>query len=125
VLFRSIYSDGAAVTTRTFGIVNDIPVAADFDGDGKANMAVCRANGSLTWYIQQSSTGLTRTVVLGLATLNDKPVPADYDGDGVAEPATYRSSTGQWQILRSSSSITQSVGYGLPGDVAVAYPFNF
>jgi hypothetical protein len=52
-----------------FGLISDIPVAADYGGDGKTDVAVFRAG---TWYLLQSTAGFTG-VAFGLAT--DKPVP--------------------------------------------------
>ncbi len=53
----------------TFGFATDLPVPADYDGDGKADIAVFR-NG--IWYIQRSRDGFTG-VAFGEAT--DKPAP--------------------------------------------------
>jgi len=52
-----------------FGQTGDKPVPADYDGDGKADVAVFRDG---TWYLQRSTAGLTG-VSFGNPT--DKPVP--------------------------------------------------
>ncbi len=56
--------------------------AADFDGDGTADIAIFRPNTGL-WAIRGGD-----RVYFGSGT--DKPVPDDYDGDGTDEIAVYR-----------------------------------
>ena len=50
----------------------------DFDGDGKADIAVFRPSDG-TWYVVNSRTGVGSAVQLGIA--GDIPVPGDYNGD--------------------------------------------
>ncbi len=57
------------MTGMAFGFGTDLPVPADYDGDGKADIAVFR-NG--VWYIQRSGSGLTG-VTFGETT--DRPAP--------------------------------------------------
>ena len=88
------------------GMPGDVPVPADYDGDGKADPAVFRRTSPSTaqWFIDLSSSGMT-TVTFGAGSL-DQPVPADYDGDKKADIAVYRPSTGQWFIDGSRSGLT-------------------
>ena len=100
------------------GMPGDVPVPADYDGDGKADPAVFRRTSPSTaqWFIDLSSSGMT-TVTFGAGSL-DQPVPADYDGDKKADIAVYRPSTGQWFIDGSSSGV-RVLTFDPPGDLPV------
>jgi hypothetical protein len=94
---------------------------ADYDGDGKTDIAVYQpATG--VWFIINSSTGGVRTQQWGLQ--DDLPVPADYDGDGKTDLAVYRPSTGVWFIINSSTGGVRTQPWGLPSDQSFAAGFE-
>ena len=89
-----------------FGILGDVPVLHDYDGDRKADIAVYRDG---MWYVLRSSDGGVTTIGWG-GLAQDIPVPRDYDGDGKADIAVYRD--GMWYVLRSSDGGVTAVGWG-------------
>ena len=76
-------------SVRTWGQAGDIPVAADYDGDGRSRhrRSIVRRLGQ--WVgIDALTLGLVANVQWGLN--GDTPRPHDFDGDGVADPVVFR-----------------------------------
>ncbi|MCX7948685.1 MAG: VCBS repeat-containing protein, partial [Treponemataceae bacterium] len=112
-------SRSASVTiTLTTGSAVDL---FDYDGDGKTDMAIYRANTG-AWYILPSGGSSPNGMGWGGAP-TDKPVVGDFNGDGKTDLAIYRSSTGAWYIYPTGGGSPYGVGWGgdpndkpVPGD---------
>ena len=82
--------DKTAATARSmrysFGTSEDKPTVGDFDGDGKADIAVFRPSTG-AWYRVNSSDGSLFGELFGYGS--DIITPADYDGDGKSDLAVF------------------------------------
>jgi uncharacterized delta-60 repeat protein len=103
------------------------PTDFDFDGDGKADLAVYRPADE-HWYIQNSGSGNFSGTRWGLAS--DVSIPADYDGDGKTDIAVWRLAAGKtgneinYYIFQSSTGTLRFEQFGAEGHVPVKGDFD-
>ncbi len=112
-------SNGGNFATQ-FGTPTDKLVAADYTGDGKADIAFWRPSTG-EWFILRSEDSSFYAFPFGAS--GDIPAPADYDGDGKADAAVFRSSNSTWFIQNSGGGTTIKT-FGSVGDVPVVADYD-
>jgi uncharacterized delta-60 repeat protein len=108
---------------RQWGLLGDVSVGGDYDGDGVTDRAVFRPEDG-SWYFSPSTVYPYELRSVQWGTSGDKPVPADYDYDGITDIAIYRPSTGTWWIRRSSDNTYFSVQFGISSDTPLTGDYD-
>jgi len=107
---------GLTTRNRTSGI-EDVPVPADYDGDGVDDLAVWRPVDG-RWYVLTSKSGFypPKALICEWGLYGDIPVPADYDGDGRSDAAVFRPAENRWYIAQSKTGNLDIRDFGVAGD---------
>lgn len=126
--FFTAYSADNSFGYVQFGSTGDVPVSGDWDGDGKADLAVYRdgsmAGGQSYFFYRPSGTPGVNFRAIPWGTTGDKPLFGDFDGDGKLDPAVFRPSNANWYILRSLDNQLMQKAFGLASDIPVPADFD-
>ncbi len=102
------------MTTVNYGIGEDKPVVADYNGDHLANIAVFRPSTGWWYRTQDPSTNYGGQQ---FGALGDVPMTGDYDGDGKIDLSVYRNGT--WYILTTANPAVMAYNFGVATDKPV------
>ncbi len=98
-LLRNSNSSGAADLTLNFGgQPGDLPVAGDWNGDGRTDIGVFRSGTFVLGVLQSTfpcpvcreATSVSALAPFSFGQAGDVPIAGDWDGDGVDEVGVYR-----------------------------------
>jgi hypothetical protein len=110
-LTTSAYSSTVHNVKTHFGTKGDVPVPADYNGDGLTDYAVFRPS-SGNWHFSTSAT-------VHFGQRGDIPVPGFYLDDNTLSLAVFRPSSGTWFVRGRAP-----VHWGTKGDIPVPADFN-
>lgn len=106
----------SAASIISWGRAGDIPVNADYDGDGRCDIAVWRPEDG-SWYVRYANDGRSSTVALGQQSFGDIPLKGlDLNGDGKADYLIFRPQAGSW-FVNYGNSPDQPISFGSTNDL--------
>ncbi len=133
VWYTTAGDNASGYSAVKWGVEGDVPVPADYDGDGILDIAVWRPSDGI-WYINRSTDGSVAYFSWGKTTqhptggLPDVPVTGDYDGDSIGDIAVWRPDTGVWYVLFSSENFdplkSGVFSWGRLGDIPVQADYD-
>jgi Tol biopolymer transport system component len=112
-----------------FGQAGDLPLAGDWDGDGKDDVGVFRPGATGRFLLRQPrrlgapfhGTVIT-TIAFDFGTTGDRPVAGDWNGDNLETPGVYRpGDPGSFLLTNSLTNVVDATFiFGGPSDLPLA-----
>lgn len=110
---RNSPTTGFAENEFIYGIQNDVPVAGDWDGDGKDSPGIYR-NG--VFYLRNSNSTGAADLTVAFGSPGDTPIVGDWDGDGVDTVGTFRNGVFYLRNSNTEGFADIVISYGSTGD---------
>ena len=114
-----------AVLVRTAGVNSPGRSLSDYDGDGKSDVALCRADKGVWVAVLSGTRGRGTTgIAPELGGGRFWTAAGDYDGDGLLDYGLYEEISGYWWILKSSDGQVLAGPLGGPEQRPVAADYD-
>ena len=113
-----------SATAVVWGTTGDVPVPADWDGNGFIDPAVWRPSEKKLYVLQAPAYNSAFTITWGAS--GDTAIPGDYDGDGRVDFAVFTPGDRAVYILQGGSNFTTAfkLNFGAPPQFPIAGDFD-